>query len=197
MSRGWLGLACVVCVVALAGSYDAYACGTPVSIGVCEPETDGSAQGWDQMPAGGIWGGKPTNQFAVVWENDSPDKPELFGREATCTIPGVRGVIPRKIKLNYLEGLANDDFCVFVTRHGVDVRVGCFDEESAIEEWKDLELTLPRTLFAWGQDITVKIFATGNSWSGFDTWGQLAIDSIEIIGVERGRRWGECGCDDD
>jgi hypothetical protein len=30
--------------------------------------------------------------------------------------------------------------------------------------------------------VTVKVRATGNAWSGFGTYGQLAVDWIDVLG---------------
>ena len=154
------------------------------SMGVCQPESDESAVGWDTTPAPGNWGNAAGLGigFAVVWENDAADKPEN-GREATCTIPGTNGWVPKQIKLHYLEGLANDDFCVYILNNeDYYIEVGCFDEESGYEHWQYATFDLPKFTVAPGQDVTVKIRATGNSWSGFNTFGQLAVDYIDVLG---------------
>lgn len=178
----------------------------PVVIGVTQPESDASAVGWDNTPAAGNWGGRGADgTFAVAWENDSPDIPDLFGRFAEVTIPGKRGVVPTRIEIGYLAGLANDDFCVLVSLakwHAtsmcprppsptVFVAVGCIneDESNTNEVWTvtgPTELVLPPNLFQSGQDVTVQIRVTGNAWWGFKTWGQLAIDYIKVWGVAAG-----------
>ena len=38
------------------------------------------------------------------------------------------------------------------------------------------------SVFSAGQTLTIKILVTGNQWSGFNTWGQLAIDKIVVKG---------------
>jgi hypothetical protein len=149
-------------------------------INTCQPESDSTADGWAAPPPGG-WGNKPEAQFAVVWEKGTLDVATNPGRMAECTIPGVTGKTPTKVKINYLQGLANDDFCVFASgAGGTFYLVGCVDEtNTAGEVWVDVELTLPP--MASGQDVTIKILATGNAWSAFSTYGQLAVDWIEIL----------------
>ena len=149
-------------------------------IGVCQPETDTTAVGWDQSPPNGGWGNKPEAQFAVVWEAGTMDVPTNPGRMAECTIAGVTGKTPAKVKINYLQGIANDDFCVFASgAGGTFLLVGCVDEtNTGGEVWVDVELTLPP--MSTGQDVTIKILATGNAWSAFSSYGQLAVDSITI-----------------
>jgi hypothetical protein len=152
------------------------------TIGTCDPESDTTAVGWDTDPTSGSWGGKPESQFAVAWEPGFMDVPANDGRFAECTIPGVTGKTPKKITLNVLEGLANDDYCVFASVAAGDLLIGCVNETSLSEVWVDKDFTLPGGAFASGQDVTVKILVTGNAWASFSTWGQLAVDSIEILG---------------
>ena len=150
-------------------------------IGTCEPESDTTAIGWDQTPPLGGWGGKDESLFAVVWQNGTMDVPTNPGRMAQCTIAGVTTKTPGKVKINYLQGIANDDFCVFASGFGTTFYlVGCVDEtNTAGETWVDVELNLPA--MASGQDVTIKILATGNAWSAFSSYGQLGVDYIKIL----------------
>jgi hypothetical protein len=149
-------------------------------INTCQPESSGNATGWDVAPTLGSWGGVDESQFAVVWEPGFNDTP--LSRMASCTIPGVSGKTAKKIKILALEGLANDDYCVFASIGPGDLLIGCKDESSATELWVTHEFDLPGGAFSPGQDIKVTILATGNAWPSFSTWGQLAIDKIEIWG---------------
>jgi hypothetical protein len=164
-----------------------------VEIGTAQPETEGS--GWDQSPASGGWGGRGADgSFAVVWQNDSPDVPANFGRWAQVTIPGQPGMVPTKIEVFYLAGIANDDFCVFVEKfkssspssptHWVAIDCEDEDESNTDEQWTKRVFDLPPKVFHPGQDISVQIRATGNAWSGRGTWGQVAIDYIKVVGVQ-------------
>lgn len=159
---------------------------TLTTIGTCQPETDLSAVGWDQTPTSGSWGGRPESDFAVVWEPgfaDVPDYPAFSGgRFAACTIAGATGKVPKKIEMEVLEGLANDDYCVFASVGAGDLLIGCKNESSASEVWAIHSWDLPPNAFASGQDLTVTIIATGNAWPSFATWGQLAVDYIEVKG---------------
>ena len=159
---------------------------TLTTIGTCQPESDLSAVGWDQTPTSGGWGGKPESEFAVVWEPgfaDVPDYPGFGGgRFAKCTIAGQTGKTPKKIEMEVLEGLANDDYCVFASVAAGDLLIGCMNETSASEVWVLHSWNLPPNAFASGQDVTITILVTGNAWPSFSTWGQLAVDYIEIKG---------------
>jgi len=170
-----------------------------VSIGRCDPETDLSAAGWDYDPTAGNWGGKDESEFAVAWEPDAPDKPALVGRLATCTIEGVHvgkgskakgskgskgGPRPKKLEILSLEGLANDDYCVWVSTGCGDLLVGCKDPAPGTEDWvlHEFDFSDRYKCFGKGQDTTITIQVTGNAWDGKDTWGQLGVDYIELFG---------------
>ena len=153
------------------------------SIGICHPEDDATVEeGWDLDPWPGGWGGKDEGDFAVVWEPGTMDVPANAGRFAECTIEGQTGTTPRKIKMNVLEGLANDDYCVFASIGAGDLLIGCVNETSSGETWVTKEFDLPAGAFSSGQDVTVKILVTANAWPSFSTWGQLGVDWIEVLG---------------
>jgi len=199
------GIFSVLVVVLLSAGF-ALAHGWPpteVEIGTAQPEvTLPTNVGWDNNPAAGNWGGRGADHtFAVAWEYNSPDVPLLFGRFAEVTIPGQRGVVPTRIEIGYLAGIANDDFCVLASvgrwtnnlcphpnTSPIFIAVGCIneDETNTNEVWKvtgPTDLVLPANIFHAGQDITIQIRVTGNAWWGFGTWGQLAIDRITVYGV--------------
>lgn len=169
---------------------------TPVVIGVVQPETDGSAVGWDLTPAPGNWGGRGVDgSFAVAWENDQPNVPALLGRYAEITVPGTSGYVATTVEFGYLAGLADDDYCI-VLRHDpcpdpappVEVTVACVDENdtNTDENWTTAVFQLPPWVFSSGENLTIQVRVTGYPWSGFSTWGQLAVDYIKIWGVPRG-----------
>jgi hypothetical protein len=155
------------------------------TIGTCQPETDGSAMGWDQVPTSGGWGGKNESEFAVAWAPGMQDAPTLPGRMASCTIGGVSGKTPTKVSINYLQGLANDDFCVFASVGAGNnlILVGCEDEDNnSGEVWATVTFDLMGQGSS-GQDLKIVILATGNAWPSFNTWGQLAVDYIKVEGT--------------
>lgn len=156
-------------------------------IGICEPEDkdDTVAPGWDKNPTSGSWGGKDESEFAVVWEPGQADVPDTDfsgGRFAACTIDGESGKTPKKVEMNILTGLANDDFCVFASVAAGDLLVGCFNDTSNTEVWTNVAFEFPTNAFASGQDVTIKILVTGDSWPSFNTWGQLGVDWIQVLG---------------
>jgi hypothetical protein len=114
---------------------------------------------------------------------DVPDTDFSGGRFAKCTINGSSGMIPKEVVLHVLAGLANDDFCVFVSVPTGPLLIGCHNETNeGSETWGDVALTIPPYAMASGQDVTVTILATGNAWNGFTTYGQVAVDYITVKG---------------
>jgi len=155
---------------------------TGTEISRCElPNNAVTTLGWDLAPPGGSWGGASTSTFAVVWQKGQVDYPNLAGRFAQCTIPGVSGKLPVTIVVRALEGLANDSYCLFASVAAGDLLIGCKEEYSLTEVWRIHPFGLPQNAFAPGQDITIKILATGNAWPSFNTYGQLAIDYIATL----------------
>lgn len=168
----------------------------PVVIGIAQPETDGTAVGWDTTPAAGNWGGRGADgSFAVAWENDQPNVPALLGRYGEVTVPGLADYVPTTIEVGYLAGLADDDFCILL-RHQpcpdpappVYVSIDCVDENdtNTNEVWTTAVFPLPPYVFASGQPVTIQIRVTGYPWSGFPTFGQLAVDYFKVWGVRKG-----------
>lgn len=155
------------------------------TIGNCDLPVPGGSyiiDGWDTSPPGGSWGGQSTSTFAVAWQKGQVDFPTMAGRFAMCTIPGVFGKTPKKIEIKWLMGLANDSHCIFASVAAGDLLVKCVNETSLSEVWQTDTWDLPAGAFASGQDVTVKILVTGNAWPSFNTYGQLAVDYIKIIG---------------
>ena len=157
-----------------------------VQLVTCDlPGDAGAGDGWDLTPPGGNWGGYSTSTFAVAWEGGTQDVPTLPGRMAKCTVQLPSGAVPTSIVLNFLAGLANDDFCIFATGPGDEfILLECVDEVNNIgEAWKVEGIPLPDGVFTAGQTMTIMVLATGNSWNGFNTYGQLAIDKFVVKGI--------------
>lgn len=148
-----------------------------------------SAVGWEWPESGNY--GNDRGHVAVIWESDTPDVPNNTGRWAEVTIEGKKGIVPIWIHIEYLAGLANDDFCVLVKAFksssptGPDhyVSIDCAEEHNDGGEiflMKDMEM--PGLVFHPGQDITIQFRATGNAWASRDTYGQVAIRKIIVRG---------------
>ncbi len=152
-------------------------------------EHDGT--GWGPVePAthGGSWGAiatdpdSPDGSCRAIWfENGVPEDPDAATAMVTLfPHPGsTRGIVMRT-----LDGVADDSFTVFVLgKHGDFVEVYSCDSDPSTEEyWVVHEIEIPVNQIKAGRPLTVKIDATGSAWSQFNTYGQLAVDWIELWG---------------
>lgn len=152
-----------------------------VLIATCQPETSGPAAEWDKTPTLGNWGGLDESQFAVVWEPGFNDTPA--SRMASCYISNTTTMVPLEVRVRVLQGLANDDYCLFASVGAGNLLIGCIDETSATEVWVTDTFILPAGAFAAGQDVKITLMATGNAWPSFSAYGQLAVDYIQLLGL--------------
>jgi hypothetical protein len=154
----------IAVVVALAGG-QAWALyfvdiGTPASEAAYYPE------GWGPIQpdtSGGNWGGiasdplSPDKKARVMWEaTDDPSASLTFPTSITA------------MAVRHLKGLADDSF---------DVEVGVASWGSAVDNVSDSEVwAISSFMGTPGKKLTLT--ATGEAWSGFDTYGQVAIDWV-------------------
>ncbi|KKQ46740.1 MAG: hypothetical protein US67_C0069G0005 [Candidatus Woesebacteria bacterium GW2011_GWD1_38_10] len=98
--------------------------------------------------------------------------------------------------IRHLDGFADDSFVVDAYRdpgYGQGksnndqewwVKVGEYNDQYSTEEWITSEFDL--TGYGhWAKgtgEMKVKITRTGANWSGYEIWGQLAIDWMELKG---------------
>jgi len=95
---------------------------------------------------------------------------------------------PLSVNIRHLDGIADDSFDLFVLRiDGNWVNIGHYSDQGTTETW----LVTPFSLLLdmsnnpvklAGPNILIKIVPTGKVWSGFETWGQLAISKVELLG---------------
>lgn len=153
---------------------------------ICYPSNDPAnganvtASGWGTAWTG-YYGGKSYSKFRLVWAPGASDTPDLAGRWADCKMPGLFNQTAKKIRLSILSGQANDDVCVFVDVAAGTLLVGCKTLGGGGETWVTKDFDIPVGAVAKGQDIKVTVMATGNAWSGFGTYGQVAVESIEVL----------------
>jgi hypothetical protein len=89
----------------------------------------------------------------------------------------------RRMEIRVLDGLADDSFNVYVMNPaGKWVLVYSYADQYATETW--VTHTITNFPACKGQKvrgtISVKIELTGPHWSGFNTYGQLAVDEIKL-----------------
>ena len=147
--------------------------------------------GWGPIePAthGGNWGGfgpaPYTGDCRVTWYPDQGSLPPADTPEATLTLDttalGEEG-FARHIKMRVLDGIADDSFNVYVKNTGGDwALVYSYSDSSDSEVWKVHDIYSFPAGKGQGTTIDIKIEATGDPWSGFGTYGQLAVDWVQI-----------------
>jgi hypothetical protein len=148
-----------------------------IDIGNPTSEAGHHLLGWgpiEPATSGGVYGG--IDDCRVTWEPGSPDK--IRYRSASFVMKVPRGYRATTLVLNVLDGLADDSFVVFVNCRRVYSYTG---EQDNIEDWHSHTINLDRCYLCYGF-VMVTITATGPAWSGFNTYGQLAVDEATLLG---------------
>ena len=132
---------------------------------------------------GGNWGGfgASSEDCRVVWHDASDPTPGYATLTLDTTALGETG-FARRIVLRVLDGIADDSFDVYVMNPGGDwalvYEYTC--DPSTSEYWVDHDIYSFPAGKGQGTTIDIKIEATGDTWTGFDTYGQLAVDWVEV-----------------
>jgi hypothetical protein len=174
-----------------------------VNIGSPASEAGHDLQGWGPVEPttnGGNWGAITSESncglvnaadcdklLRVTYAGNEPDHPQIVGRMATVTLkPQKKGWgLVRELKIRALDGVANDDFMVFIkNKNGNWENVYTYvSNPSVAEVWKIHEIPLgPKNWFKFNKQIEIAIMATGDTWAQHSTYGQLGIDWIELVG---------------
>ena len=132
---------------------------------------------------GGNWGGigseSPPGTCRVVWHAAG----DLSGEYATLTLDTSGQGFARHIKMRVLDGIADDSFNVYVMNPGGDwVLVYSYADQTSTETWIVHDIYGFPAGKGQGNAINIKIEATGAAWSGFSTYGQMAVDWVEVWG---------------
>jgi hypothetical protein len=175
-----------------------------VNIGDPASEAGHNLQGWGPAePAanGGNWGqigddasgadcDLPAGQLCdaaarVAYAASEPDHPQITGRMASVTFeqPKKGWQLATELKIRALDGMANDDFMVFVkNKKGNWENIYTYvSDPGTAEVWKVHTITLsPRHWF--DKSLEVAVMSTGSNWSMFSPYGQLGIDWMELAG---------------
>lgn len=170
-----------------------------VNIGSPDSEAGHNLQGWglvEPTTSGGNWGqiasetgcglgsGDTCDKLLrVTYAGTEPDHPLPNGRIATLTLnPTHRWGLIRGLKIRALDGIANDDFLVFIkNKKGNWEQVYSYVSDlSTAEVWKVHTVSLfPKVWFK--KSVEIAIMATGSNWGQHATYGQLGIDWIELV----------------
>jgi hypothetical protein len=129
---------------------------------------------------GGGWGGIGAGMQCRVVSHFNDSTPGY----ATLTLDTGGTGFARHIKLCVLDGIADDSFNVYVMNPGGDWAL----VYSYICDPDTSEYWIVHDIYSFpagkGQftTIEIKIEATGGTWWGFDKYGQLAVDWVEVWG---------------
>lgn len=146
-----------------------------VDIGDLASEAGHFLRGWGPIEpetSGGIYGG--VLNCRCTWEPGAPDT-----KQARAASFMLKAEIPEKgqransLRLLVLDGFADDSFEVYVRGK----LVHSYDDVYPTETWVEHVISLP----GLRGRIKVEIIATGPAWSGFATYGQLAVDYAELL----------------
>ena len=126
-------------------------------------------------------------------ESFNPEKPGNWGGEygygAVTAFPGdpddagyCRLTVDskaRRLELRVLDGSADDSFDVYVMNPGGKYAlVYSYTDQYSSETWVTHQIYDFPAGKGQGGNIEVKIMPTGPHWTGFDDYGQLAVDYV-------------------
>jgi len=162
-----------------------------LDIGLVSSEAGHNLAGWglvEPTNSGGNYGG--ITDTRVTWTPDTPgdDRPASFTLAVTDTS------MDHFLLMKVLDGVADDSFIVLVNGQPVYSFTGKNNPVSggqnyfgdpastnvADEKWKTHGIFLAKEILSTG-DNTVTVIATGPQWSSFDPYGQLAVDTVELL----------------
>jgi hypothetical protein len=151
-----------------------------IDLGTGGTEEGRTMDGWGRSATdetGGSYGSISPGTCRLVWDGaeDDPDACILLE-------PG-KGAV-KSLEVRHLDGIAVDSFDLYVEQASGDwLLVGSYADQYSAETWVETVFDLePYGFGRGGSEIRLKIDATGDKWSGFDTYGQLCIDWIEVYG---------------
>jgi hypothetical protein len=128
----------------------------------------------------GDWGGEyPTGAVTAFLGDNDP---------AGYVILNANNFKPLSVNIRHLDGIADDSFDLFVLDGGGKWKeIGHYSDQGSTETWLVTTFSLlldmnDKPIRLVGPNILIKFMPTGGRWSGFDTWGQLAISRVELVG---------------
>lgn len=153
-----------------------------VDIGDATSEVGHHLFGWGPVEPSthsGSWGGLGVGNARVAWF--SPDDPN--GRNGRLKMNALSGS-GQEMRFRVLDGIGDDSFRVEVLNEAGDwVEVyNHTADPSTTEEWVEHKVTLTGYDLPLGGPMTIRFRATGPKWASWSTYGQLAIDWVELWG---------------
>jgi hypothetical protein len=108
--------------------------------------------------------------------------PTTTGDSAEYTFTWEKGSA-HYIVIKHLDGFADDSFTVEALHaNGAWILLGSYSDQHSTENWVETSFSLSSLVAKGGGTLTIRITLTGPHWSGYSTWGQLAIDYMELYG---------------
>ncbi len=159
----------------------------PIMLAGVDIKTVSGTFTWDALVAGtvekvdsfnaetlGDWGGEYRDGAVTAFPGDADDAGYI-------TFTWEEGKA-RRIVLRVLDGIADDSFNVYVMNpDGNWVRAYSYTSDPSIDEvWEVHHVYGFPAGKGQGPSIEMKIEPTSVGWSGFDTWGQLAVDYVKV-----------------
>jgi len=156
-----------------------------VDIGDETSESYHPIDGWSNSNLPGNYGGCGDGSctYRQVLGEPGNDQCTENEREATVILHAGDNTVS-KLKVKHLDGISLlDSFDVFVN----NILVGHFSDDTQIqtEVWRETEFDL--TGHDFSGDLIIKLVATDDIWTQCPTYGQVAIDFIELYGC--GEPW--------
>jgi hypothetical protein len=123
----------------------------------------------------GAWGGEFGGGAVTAFPGDEDDA-------GYCTLNS-GGAKARHIQMRVLDGIADDSFNVFVKSPGSDWTLvySYAAAPSTAEVWVEHDIYSFPAGKGQGSTVDIKIEPTNVGWSGFTTWGQLAVDYVKLF----------------
>jgi len=132
---------------------------------------------WDENAQGffGNWGGGPDDGDAT-WRTVGTGT--IADPDLSAFITLDFGPLGATMNITHLEGIAVDSFQIWST--GTDPSI-LFNFDASTEDYDENEVWLTSSFDVALMDTqTIKFISTGAPWSGYDTYGQVAISSITV-----------------
>jgi len=125
----------------------------------------------EPLTHGGGWGSPADGTCRVIWSNVAPDD---GGSSASFTMdnPYLNADL---LQISVLNGIANDDFDVFVNG---DYMYTYIHDPDTTERWVTHSIDV--SAYSDQPVLTIELNATGPAWASFDPYGQVAVSWAKL-----------------
>ena len=144
-----------------------------VNIGDTTSEAEHNLQGWTKIWSGCGWCGPDTNMRLIWGDGGETCAPE--NNWASVELDAGT-VCAKTLRVEHLDGDADDGFNVYVNDVLVDMYIDSFPSNT----WTETEFDI--SSYNFSGLLTIKFEATAGAWGGCPTYGQVAFNMIELSG---------------